>query len=259
MSVDVTAFAVVASGAFGAAAGTLAGFLGIGGGAILPPLLVFVLGIEQHVAQGISLAALVPPVGLPAVLAYRRAGVRVDVRRVAFLVLGFVFGGVLGAWLSHRVSSGALRLAFAGFLAVSAYRALAKREGDVDIHADCTRSAPWIGVLIGLSAGVLSGLLGVGGGLVALPLLRHVAKLGRLEAQATTLAMMLLPIGLPAVFVYARTAGDFPWTLLVAVGVGFAGGAGLGGRLAGRVAARHASFVYASLLGVLAILLIARP
>ncbi|MBK6695957.1 MAG: sulfite exporter TauE/SafE family protein [Myxococcales bacterium] len=85
-------FELIASGAFGVASGVLAGFLGIGGGAILPPLLVFALGIEQHRAQGISLAALLPPVGLPAVLAYRKSGVRVSTHSPGCSALG------VGSW-----------------------------------------------------------------------------------------------------------------------------------------------------------------
>jgi uncharacterized membrane protein YfcA len=113
-------------------------------------------------------------------------------------------------------------------------------------------------VPIGAIAGVMSGLLGVGGGLVALPLLRNVAKLPRLVAQATTLAMLLPPIGLPAVYVYAREEGGLPWALLVAVGASFAVGAGVGARLAGRANTRVATNVYASFLVLVAILLVAK-
>lgn len=247
-----------ASGAFGIAAGVLSGFLGIGGGAILPPLLVFALGFEQHRAQGISLAALLPPVGLPAVLAYRRAGVRVDVTLVVTLILGFLGGAVGGAWLAHLVPSRELRWLFAAFLAFSAWRSLTKARGGAgDPASPQPRARAWLGVPIGAIAGIMSGLLGVGGALVALPLLHRFGRLGRLEAQATTLAMMLPPIGLPAVFMYAREQGGLPWPLLGAVGVGFALGAGGGARLAGSVNARSATLVYAGFLALTAVVLMA--
>ncbi len=114
----------------------------------------------------------------------------------------------------------------------------------------------WLGIPIGAAAGVMSGLLGVGGGLVALPLLRRFGGLGRLEAQATTLAMLLPPIGLPAVYMYAREEGGLPWALLAAVAMGFALGAGGGAYLAGRVNARAAAVVYASFLALMAIVLV---
>lgn len=247
-------FEIVASGIFGLIAGTLAGFLGIGGGAILSPLLVFALGTEQHRAQGISLAALLPPVGLPAVLAYRRSGIRIEVRLVGLLVLGFVGGAAGGAWLAHRVPSRELRWGFAAFLAVSAWRAATAKRPDEAPPA--TPVSGWVGPPIGFAAGVMSGLLGVGGGLVALPLLRRYARLGRLQAQATTLAMMLPPIGLPAVYVYAREQQGLPWELLGAVAIGFASGASVGARLAGRVNVRIATAVYAGFLSVVALLLV---
>ncbi len=251
-------FDLLASSTFGVLAGVLSGFLGIGGGAILSPLLVFTLGLDQHRAQGISLAALVPPVGLPAVLAYRRVGVRIDVKLVVALVLGFLGGGLGGAWLAHRLPSRELTWAFALFLVVSAWRALAEPPPPPHASFPPRRAARWVGIPIGAAAGVMSGLLGVGGGLVALPLLRKVARLGRLEAQATTLAMLLPPIGLPAVYVYAREQGGLPWDLLAVVGLGFALGAGVGAALAGRVEARIATRVYVGFLGVAALMLVLR-
>lgn len=251
---------VIASGAFGLVAGTLAGFLGVGGGAVLAPLLGFALGIDQHRAQGISLAALLPPVGLPAVLAYRRAGVRILPRLVLGLVIGFASGAYVGAFVAHRIPARELRWGFAVFLLVSAWLALARLRRPA--AASCADApglpSPWLGLPIGVASGAMSGLLGIGGALVAIPLLRRLARLGRLEAQATTLAMMLPPIGLPAVYVYAREQGGLPWALLLAVMAGFAAGAGLGARLAGRVNERLATYLCAGFIGLLAVALVTR-
>ncbi|MBK6695956.1 MAG: hypothetical protein IPG50_27675 [Myxococcales bacterium] len=93
---------------------------------------------------------------------------------------------------------------------------------------------------------------------MALPLLKRFGRLSRLEAQATTLAMMLPPIGLPAVYVYAKEQGGLPWELLAAVAVGFSLGAGLGARVAGRVNARIATVVYAGFLVFMAFILVLR-
>lgn len=253
-------FELAASGTFGLAAGILSGFLGIGGGAILPPLLVFVLGLEQHRAQGISLAALLPPVGLPAVLAYRKGGVHVSALLVTALVLGFLLGGLGGAWLAHRVPARELRWAFAAFLAASAWRAAGSvMRDEADRRVAQTPASAWVGAPIGLVAGLLSGLLGVGGGIVALPLLRRLGRLGRLEAQATTLAMLLPPIGLPAVYMYAKEQGGLPWHLLAAVAIGFACGAGIGAHGARLSNERLAAKIYATFLAVTAIALVLHP
>ncbi len=259
-------FELFLCGVFGLVAGSLSGFLGIGGGALLAPLLVFTLGIEQHRAQGISLAALLPPVGLPAVLAYKKSGVRILVPLVVALACSFAVGGFAGAWLAHRIPSRELRWSFAAFLLLAAINAAFSRAPDVDrpdaggprnvsrIHAP----SPWLGLPIGLVAGVMSGMLGIGGGLVAMPLLRKAARLTRLEATATTLAMMLPPIGLPAVLVYAKEQGGLPWRLLLAVVLGFAVGGGFGARLSGRMNERLATYVYAVVIALMAILLVVR-
>jgi len=261
----VTWLELVASAVFGILGGVLSGFLGIGGGAILPPLFVFVLKVDQHRAQAISLAALLPPVGLPAVITYRRAGVRIDLALVLALIGGFVGGAAGGAWLAHRVPSRELSWFFAAFLAVSAWRAVkagaveAGAEGSLpDMGEGTPRPGSWLGLVIGAAAGVMSGLLGIGGGLVAIPMLRRFGRLGRLEAQATTLAMMLPPIGLPAVLVYAKEQGGVPWLLLLAVGAGFAVGAAAGARIASKVNVKTANAAYAALLVATAIALVLR-
>ncbi len=253
-----TAIELAISGSLGVASGALSGFLGMGGGSILPPLLGLLLGVDQHLAQGISLAALLPPVGLPAVLAYRRAGVAIDRVLVTLLILGFVFGVAGGAWIAHRVPARDLSYLFAGFLVVTAWRALASTTARGEVAEPQREPNRRAGLPIGIVAGVMSGLLGGGGGIVTVPLLRKLAKLGRLEAQATTLAVLLPPIGLPAVLVYAREQGGLPWPLLGAVGVGFALGAGVGAKLAGRVSTTWAMRVYAAFLAVVAFLLVLR-
>jgi hypothetical protein len=95
--------------------GVSGGLLGVGGGALLVPLLVLVFGFEQHRAQGTSLIALVPPTGLLAFLAYYRAH-EVDVKVGLLIVPGIFLGGLLGGGLAARLSSQKMRLAFAGFL-----------------------------------------------------------------------------------------------------------------------------------------------
>ncbi len=80
----------------GLAAGILSGLMGIGGGLIIVPVLVLLFGMSQHLAQGTTLALMVPPIGLLAAWMYYKNGF-VDLKVAAFICLGFFVGGLLGA------------------------------------------------------------------------------------------------------------------------------------------------------------------
>jgi uncharacterized membrane protein YfcA len=96
---------------FGAGVGALSGLLGIGGGIVLVPGLVLLFGFSQQEAQGTSLAALIPPIGLFAALVYYQNGyVRLSV--VGLVALGFLIGAYGGAHLVPRLPAEALRGAF---------------------------------------------------------------------------------------------------------------------------------------------------
>ena len=107
----------------GLAAGSLGGLIGIGGGVIIVPPLVFLFHFSQHRAEGTTLAMLIPPVGLLAVLPYYRNGY-VDIRVAALICLGFVFGGWAGGHLANAVSAGTLQGVFGLVLLVLALRML---------------------------------------------------------------------------------------------------------------------------------------
>ncbi len=92
----------------GSGVGILAGLLGIGGGALLVPLLVLLFGFEQHRAQGTSLVALVPPTGLLAFLNYARAGA-VDWKVGLLLMPGMILGAVLGSRAAIKLSPQRMR------------------------------------------------------------------------------------------------------------------------------------------------------
>lgn len=110
----------------GLIAGTLSGMFGIGGGTILIPGLVFLAGLTQHDAQGTTLAIMLLPIGLLAVLRYYQTGhVRFDI--AAFICIGFLIGGLLGANMAVGLSNLILRKAFGVFLMiVAAYTIFAK-------------------------------------------------------------------------------------------------------------------------------------
>lgn len=80
-------------------AGIISGMIGIGGGLIIVPCLVYFMGLSQFEAQGTSLAAMLPPIGILAALNYYKADV-IDVKFALIIALTFVFGGYLGSKLT---------------------------------------------------------------------------------------------------------------------------------------------------------------
>lgn len=99
----------------GLCAGALGGLLGIGGATVMVPGLVYLFGFGQHQAQGTTLMAMVPPIGLLAALTYYRKGY-VDVSTAVLLSLGFFFGALIGAKAAVALPANVLRRAFGAFL-----------------------------------------------------------------------------------------------------------------------------------------------
>lgn len=95
----------------GLTAGTFSGLIGVGGGVIIVPALVFLFGLPQHQAQGTTLALLVPPIGLLAAWTYYQRGY-VDLRIASMICLGFFIGGLLGARIATGLSNAALERVF---------------------------------------------------------------------------------------------------------------------------------------------------
>ncbi|OGW83648.1 MAG: permease [Omnitrophica bacterium RIFCSPLOWO2_01_FULL_45_10] len=95
----------------GACAGIFGGFLGVGGGIIIIPVLVLIYGLTQHEAQGTSLAAMVPPITLLAAMRYYQSG-NVKVAEAIFIAMGFVLGGLIGAHIVQYLPDAALKKVF---------------------------------------------------------------------------------------------------------------------------------------------------
>jgi len=105
----------------GLVSGMASGFLGIGGGAIMIPALVFLFGLTQHQAQGTTLAVLLPPVFLLAVWKYYSAG-NVHVKMALIIAVGFVVGTYFGANFAQTVPDENLRKFFGVFLVIIGIR-----------------------------------------------------------------------------------------------------------------------------------------
>lgn len=102
-------------------AGILGGFFGIGGGIIIIPILVYLFSFSQHAAQGTTLAAMIPPIGLMAAIAYWRAG-HVDLKAAALIALGFFVGGWVGGTVVQYLPELMLRRAFSILLLLVAVK-----------------------------------------------------------------------------------------------------------------------------------------
>jgi len=96
--------------------GIYSGIMGLGGGTVMIPVLVLLLGFTQHQAVGTSLAVMIPPVTLPAVIEFYRKG-HVDLRIAMWIALGFVGGAFLGGFIANKMNDIILRLVF-GFILV---------------------------------------------------------------------------------------------------------------------------------------------
>lgn len=105
----------------GLVAGTLSGVLGVGGAVILIPALIYIFGFSQHLAQGTSLAAMVPPIGLLAALHYYYNG-NVKISAAILICIGFFFGGFIGAEIAHKLSAPLLKKLFGTLLLLVALR-----------------------------------------------------------------------------------------------------------------------------------------
>lgn len=92
-------------------AGIISGLIGIGGGIIIVPALVYLFGLTQHEAQGTTLALLVPPIGLLAAWTYYKRGY-VNLTIAIFACLGFFIGGLVGAKLAVALPNEILRKVF---------------------------------------------------------------------------------------------------------------------------------------------------
>ncbi|MFI5150329.1 MAG: sulfite exporter TauE/SafE family protein [Bacteroidia bacterium] len=99
----------------GLAAGMLSGMVGVGGGIIIVPCLVYFLGYSQHIAQGTSLAVLLLPAGILAVANYYKSGY-VNIYATLLIAVTFVLGGYIGSKISISMDQQTVKKIFAGML-----------------------------------------------------------------------------------------------------------------------------------------------
>ncbi|MBJ9978327.1 sulfite exporter TauE/SafE family protein [Pseudomonas sp. S75] len=174
-------------GVLGAVLGTMGGLFGIGGGLIAIPALGVLFGLDQQLAQGTALVMVVPNV-LLALWRYHQRN-RIEVRQALPLALCSLLFAWLGSMWAVGLDARAMRLGFVGFLVVLALWNVARMFMKVTPPSNQLRYPwPWLGVL-GCFAGSMGGLFGVGGAVVATPVLTSVFGASQVVAQGLSLAL----------------------------------------------------------------------
>lgn len=225
----------------GFVAGIAAGMFGIGGGVLIVPALTILLGFELKKAVGTSLTALLMPVSIFAVIAYYRAG-KLTISTAAWVAAGIVFGAYFGAKVALDLNTNVLEQLYGVFLLFMAWRFAEprrwwlERQGKVlpkpDADSEPEARAEWYKLFVlGITAGILSGLFGIGGGVVIVPALIALLKFEQKKAVGTSLAALLLPVSFPAVLEYYQS-GLLSIPTAVCVAIGLIGGAFTGARIA---------------------------
>jgi len=254
----------------GSVVGLVLGLTGAGGGILAVPLLVFGLNLPMNMAAPVGLIAVGMAAGIGAILGLREGIVRY---RAAALI--GVFGMILaplGVWLAQRIPNAPLLIAFSLVLLYTAWRMLKQSknvtEGGEECRGQPCKIDPNVGRLLwtlpcaramvgtGMLSGLLSGLLGVGGGFVIVPALTRYTDLATRSILATSLAVITL-VALGGIGA-AALHGTVSWS----VALPFAGGAVAGllfGRLiSARVAGARLQQSFAVVCVLVALLLFAR-
>jgi len=245
----------------GGIAGVMSGMFGIGGGAIIVPALMLLLGFEQTAANGTSLAALLLPVGIFACIEYYRSD-KLKIWPALAVALGLASGAWFGASIALNLPSAVLKQSYGIFLLYMAWRYIAPRKwwrgwqaaralaqnGDrveakiEEKEAIVAEEKPFnsrsprvlgIGLGIGLVAGVASGLFGIGGGVVIVPALMILLGFDQMLATGTSLGALLLPVGLPGAARYYQASqldigAAAPLALMLLIGALFGARLALG-------------------------------
>ncbi len=240
--------------AIGAIGGLFAGLFGVGGGFIMVPLMMSWMRFDQRRASATSLLAIIPPAALSASL-YGARG-EVELLAAGIIAVGAIAGTPLGALLLRRLSLTWLKWLFIAGLLASALRLVVVapvREGAFDYTVVSVLGL----IALGLLMGVVAGLLGVGGGIVAVPVLIAVFGIGDLLAKGTSL-LALIP-GAIAGSIPNLRAGLVHWRDAVTIGVTAAAMSLVGVWLAFVIPAQVSGWLFAALLFGVIVQMALRP
>lgn len=232
--------------AIGLGSGILSGLFGVGGGIVMTPGIHTLLGAAPIAAIVTPLPVIVPT-ALTGAMTYRRAG-EVDGRAVAWLVAAGLPGSALGALLTEVVNARLLLVITAALLGWQAVAVIRGRSPGGSGHAGAT-SLRLLG--IGAIAGLVSGLLGIGGGLVMVPALAGWLGMPLKRTLGTSLAAIVALV-IPGAIVHAAL-GHVRWDIFATVTIGALPGAALGARIALGARERTLRFAVGSFLLLIAV------
>lgn len=222
----------------GLVAGVMSGLFGIGGGVIIVPALTIIMGYPLEEALGTSLAVLIWPVAIFAVIAYYRAHL-INIRAAVLIGLGLVIATLLGAQLAINLPRETLQRLYGLFLVYIGWRFAEPRKALAALGARLNNApasnpgedrppaqpeaSSWLALLgIGLIAGIASGMFGIGGGVIIVPLLVGAMHFDQKRAVGTSLAALLPPVGIGGIITYYNAGYiHIPTALTVAVGLVF--------------------------------------
>jgi uncharacterized protein len=237
------------AGAFGVGIGLVLGTVGGGGAVLAVPVLVYLIGLDVHAATTASLAV-VGAGALTGATGQARRGTVCWTAAIWFAGAA-VIGGVAGTALNRVVGGAALLLVFAGVMLLAA-RATWQRAGAPDCAAArCPEPRLRVVLPAGLLVGVITGLVGVGGGFVVVPALAIGLRFGMREAMGTSMVVVaVVSVSGLAAHLLAGSRLDLP--VAAVMGAGAVAGALAGPALADRVSTRALGHAFSLLVAAVA-------
>jgi uncharacterized membrane protein YfcA len=248
----------------GVAAGVFGSLLGLGGGLLLVPLLTIGFGLPLRVAVGVSLVCVIVTSSASAgvYLERRQANLRLGMTLELFTAMGAIAGGLIAFLLDERVLAGlfAIVLVYVAITMLRAGRpsaapdsgsetATVPQHGPVPALSDAGHAGVrrWpAGIAGSVGAGVVSALLGIGGGIIKVPVMHLIMGVPLRIATATSNLMIGITASASAIVYLLRGGIDVYASAPTAVGVFV--GATIGSRLAGRVNVRLLRFLFVAVL-----------
>jgi uncharacterized protein len=221
----VTLGQALAGVAIGLAAGILSGLFGVGGGIITTPAIQEVLGGAPYIAVGTPLPVIIPT-AIVGGATYARAG-EVSWRAIRYAAIPGALGAIAGAWLTTLVDPHWLLLVTAVLIGWQAIRV--GFAGDYAVRARGTVPG-WFYALLGGVTGFVSGLLGVGGGIVFVPFVTTMLGMPLRRALGTSLILIAI-VAVPGTIVHA-VLGHIDWSIFAVLVIGVIPGARIGAEIA---------------------------
>lgn len=231
----------------GFAAGVLAGMFGVGGGVVSTPAISAIYGVAPVVAVATPLPVIFPT-AIVGAETYRRSG-QIDLRAAAWISVFGAFAAAAGAALTGIVNGHLLLIVTAVLLA---WQAVEVARGATVREATARREATvWVYAGVGLIAGLASGLLGIGGGIVIVPMLAGWLGMPLKRALGTSLAA-IVAIVVPGAAVHAAL-GHIDWGIALVLALGSVAGARVGARIALGTRERTLRLLVGGFLGLVAV------